>query len=134
MRSISLTIASAVSWQLLVCNWAAPKNLAIPMSAAIADVRTAVVAKDLRDAGNRTPDEKEQTLRLALSESQNELNCDRAALRLTAVAWVLKTAMPVSAGKKVARSLNARPPLSGRDMRVRDLIGKDRFCTLTTPK
>jgi len=110
-----------------------PLNLSIPKSPAAADVRTALVARGLIDAddANQAAEDQEQTLRLAMREPQNELNSDRAALRLAAVESVIRTAVPSAKGKNVARSTKQSGPLSNRDLQVHEIVGRERFCTLT---
>ena len=107
-------------------------NLSIPKSAAVADVRTALVSKGLIDGddADQVPEDRTQTLKLAMREPQDELNSDRAALRLAAVEWVLGTAEPTVKGKNSVRSAKQSGPLSDRDMRVHDTVSKERFCTL----
>ena len=110
-----------------------PLNLSVPKSPAMADVRTALVARGLMDSGddNQAAEDDAQTLRLAIREPQNELNCDQAALRLAAVESVIRAATPEAGGKNVARSAKRSGPLSDRDISVHDTIGKERFTTLT---
>ena len=110
-----------------------PLNLSVPKSPATADVRTALVARGLMDSGddNQAAEDDAQTLRLAIREPQNELNCDQAALRLAAVESVIRAATPEAGGKNVARSAKRSGPLSDRDISVHDTIGKERFTTLT---
>ena len=71
-------------------------NLPFPKSAATADVRTALVARGLIESGgdDQAAEDDAQTLRLAIREPQNELNCDRAALRLAAVESVIGQERP----------------------------------------
>jgi len=108
-------------------------NLSFPKSAATTDVRTALVARGLieRSGDNQAAEDDVQTLRLAIREPPNELNCDRAALRLAAVESVIRAATPSSAGAKAARTEKRSSPLSGRDQRIHDVLGADRFRTLT---
>jgi len=80
---------------------------------------------------NQAAEDDAQTLRLAMREPQNELNCDRAAIRLAAVESVIRAATPEAGGKNVARSAKRSGPLSDRDISVHDTIGKERFTTLT---
>lgn len=108
-------------------------NLSFPKSAATADVRTALVARDLIESGgdNQAAEDDAQTLRLAIREPQNELNCERAVLRLAAVESVIGAATPSSGGTKPARAPKLSNPLSGRDLQIHDLVGGERFRTLT---
>jgi hypothetical protein len=108
-------------------------NLSLPKSPATADVRTALVARGLIDSGddNQAAEDDAQTLRLAIREPQNELTCDQAALRLAAVESVIRAATPAAGGKSVARSAKPSLPLSGRDLQIHDVVGGERFRTLT---
>jgi hypothetical protein len=108
-------------------------NLSFPQSAATADVRTALVARGLIETGgdNQVEEDEAHTLRLAIREPQNELNCDRAALRLAAVESVIGAAMPSSGGNKAARAAKRSSPLSARDQQIHDMVGGERFRTLT---
>ncbi len=65
-----------------------------------------------------------------MHELQKELPCDRAALRLTAVQSVIETVIPVVNGNNMPRAPKASG-LSDRDARVHDVIGRERFRTLT---
>jgi len=108
-------------------------NLSFPKSAATADVRTALVVRGLIETGgdNQAAEDDAQTLSLAIREPQNELNCDRAALRLTAVESVIGAAKPSSGGKKAARAAKRSSRLSGRDQQIHEVVGGERFRTLT---
>lgn len=111
-----------------------PLNLSVPKSPATADVRTALVARGVMEDGDDGPaeEDRQQTLRLAMRELQNELPCDWAALRLAAVESVIReAATPTVTGKNGARAVKRGAPLSDRDIRVHDTIGKERFTTLT---
>jgi hypothetical protein len=110
-----------------------PLDLAVPKSAAVADVRVALVAKGLMEAGddNQAVADGVQSLRLAISEPQDELNWDRAALRLAAVESVIEATVSVVDGKGATVSPKRRQQLSDRDVRVHDAVGRERFCTLT---
>jgi hypothetical protein len=110
-----------------------PLNLSIPKSAAAADIRTALLAKGLTNAGDeqQTSEDGQQTLKLAIRELQSELNCDRAALRLAALEWVLNTVTPVVNGKNIAPSAKGNGQLSRRDAQVHEIVGRDRFCNFT---
>ncbi len=110
-----------------------PLNLSFPKSAAAADVRTALVARGLIESGgdNQAAEDAAQTLRLAIREPQNELNCDRAALRLAAVESVIRAATPSSGGEKAARAAKRSNPLSDRDLQIHNVVGGERFRTLT---
>ena len=107
-------------------------NLSFPQSAATADVRTALAARGLIGTGsdNQAIKDDEQTLRLAIRELQSELNCDRAALRLTAVERVIRAAAPSIGAENAARGAKRESQLSARDLRIHDLIGGERFRTL----
>jgi hypothetical protein len=65
------------------------------------------------------------------AELADELPHDRAALRLAAVESVVRAAVPVVGGKGPASSPKGSQPLSERDVRVHDAIGRERFCSLT---
>jgi hypothetical protein len=108
-------------------------NLPIPRSPGTADVRTALVARGVIAAGDdRLADQDGQhTLNSAMSELADELPHDRAALRLAAVESVVRAAVPVVGGKGPASSPKGSQPLSERDVRVHDAIGRERFCSLT---
>jgi hypothetical protein len=107
-------------------------NLLIPNSPATADIRIALAARGvIDDDPNRVAEDRTQTLKLAVREPQDELNSDRAALRLAAIEWVLGTAEPTVKGKNGVRSAKQTGPLSERDIRVHDTVSKERFCTLT---
>ncbi len=108
-------------------------SLALPESIAMADVRTALVARGLIESGggNQAAEDDAQTLRLAIREPQNELNCGRAALRLAAVESVLRAATFSSGEKKAARAEKRSSPLSARDLQIHDVVGGERFRTLT---
>jgi hypothetical protein len=69
-----------------------PLELAIPESAATADVRTALLSRGLIDFGDRDREREDavQTLKLAVQEPPTNLTHDRAALRLAAVEWVIR--------------------------------------------
>jgi hypothetical protein len=110
-----------------------PLNLSVPKSPATADVRTALVARGLIEAGDDRGAEEDgqQALRLAMRELGNELPCDRAALRLAAVEAVIQAAVPMAGGKHALGSPKRGGSLSDRDVRVHDSIGRERFCTLT---
>jgi len=108
-------------------------NLPIPKSPGTADVRTALVARGVITAGDdRLADQDGQhTLNSAMSELAVELPHDRAALRLAAIESVVRAAVPVVGGKGPASSPKGSQPLSERDVRVHDAIGRERFCSLT---
>jgi len=108
-------------------------NLSFSKSAATADLRTALEARGLIETGgdNQAAEDEAQTLRLAIREPQNELNCERAALRLAAVESVIGAATPSSGGTKAARAAKRSSPLSDRDLQIHDLVGGERFRTLT---
>jgi|HubBroStandDraft_4_1064222.scaffolds.fasta_scaffold06483_2 hypothetical protein len=108
-------------------------NLPFPKWAATADVRTALAARSFIESGggNQAAEDDAQTLRLAIREPQNELNCYRAALRLAAVESVIGAATPSSGGKEAARAAKQSSMLSGRDLQIHDVVGGERFRTLT---
>jgi hypothetical protein len=107
-------------------------HLSLPESPAAADVRTALVARGLIETGdnNQRAEDEAETLRLAIREPQNELNCDMAALRLTAVESVIMAAIPSSRGEATSRGEKRSNPLSSRDQRIHDAVGGERFRTL----
>ena len=106
-------------------------NLSIPTSLGIADVRTALAARGVIEGPNGASDQDGQhTINAAMQQLPDELCHDRAALRFAAVEYVVKTAVPVVGGS-MPRSTKRTNPLSERDQRVHDAIGRDNFCTLT---
>jgi hypothetical protein len=107
-------------------------NISIPKSLGTADVRTALVARGVMEACNdRLADQDGQhTLSLAMRELPDELPHDRAALRLAAVESVIQATVVVG-GKGPASAPKGSQPLSERDVRVHDAIGRERFCSLT---
>jgi hypothetical protein len=62
---------------------------------------------------------------------QNELNSNRAALRLAAVESVIGAATPSSGGTEAARAAKRSSLLSNRDLQIHDVVGGERFRTLT---
>jgi hypothetical protein len=108
-------------------------NLSIPESPGTADVRTALVARCVIEAGDDWPtdQDRQHTLNLAMRELPDELPHDRAALRLAAVESVIQATVPVVGGKGPASASKGSQPLSERDVRVYDAIGRERFCSLT---
>jgi hypothetical protein len=110
-----------------------PLNLSVPKSPAAADVRTTLVAKGVIESGDDDATDKDgqQTLRLAMRELPDELPCDRAALRLAAIESVIQAAIPSVGGKNAAESAKRSGALSDRDIQVHDVIGGERFRTLT---
>jgi hypothetical protein len=108
-------------------------NLSLAKSAATADVRTALVARGLIETGddNQAAEDDEQTVKLAIREPQNELNCERAALRLAALESVIRAAEPMLGKRNAAPSHKPCRSLSDRDARVHDVIGSELFSTLT---
>jgi len=107
-------------------------NLSIPKSLGSADVRTALVARGVMEAGGDWPTDQDaqHTLSLAMRELPDELPHDRAALRLAAVESVIQATVVVG-GKGPASAPKGSQPLSERDVRVHDAIGRERFCSLT---
>lgn len=110
-----------------------PLNISIPKSPGAADVRTALMARGVMEAcDDRLADQDGQhTLNLAMQELADALSHDRAALRLAAVETVVRAAVPVVGGKGPASAPKGGQPLSERDVRVHDAIGRERFCSLT---
>ncbi len=110
-----------------------PLNLSVPKSPATADVRTVLAAKGVIESGDdgATDKDGEQTLRLAMRELPDELPCDRAALRLAAVESVIQAAIPLTGGKNAAEAARRSGTLSERDIQIHDLVGAERFRTLT---
>ena len=107
-------------------------KLSIPNSAATADVRVALLARNVIEAGEDAATERDrhQTLTLAIRELPNDLSYEQAALRLAAIESVVHATMPVVGGN-AARSTKRGHSLSDRDQRVHEAIGKENFCTLT---
>jgi hypothetical protein len=108
-------------------------NLSLPKSPATADVRTALVAKGVIEAGDDgSADQRSQhTLSLAVRELPDELPSDRAALRLAAIESVIQTAAPIVSVSTSPRSTNQGRSLSDRDARIHSLIGTETFRTCT---
>jgi hypothetical protein len=112
-----------------------PLNLLLPRSPATADVRTALMAKGIIEAVGSGPadEDGQQTLDLAMRELPDEVPFDRAALRLVGVESVIQASVPVVGSKSSAAAAPKLPhPLSDRDARAHDAIGRERFLTLTT--
>jgi hypothetical protein len=107
-------------------------DLSIPKSPGSADVRTALVARGVIKAGADCPTDQDSqhTLNLAMRELPDELPHDRAALRLASVESVIQATVVVG-GKGPASAPKGSQPLSDRDVRVHDAIGRERFCSLT---
>ena len=108
-------------------------DISTPKSPGTADVRTALVAKGVIEAcDDRLADQDgKHTLNLAMQELADELSHDRAALRLAAVESVVRAAVPVVGGKSPIAAQKGGQPLSDRDARVHDAIGRERFNSLT---
>jgi hypothetical protein len=104
-----------------------PQNLPIPPSAAVADLRAALVAKGVLNDEALAAEDSDQTLRLALTESQADLPIDRAVLRLAAMEFVIRNAAPTLGGKSGARSAGIGGLLSKRDASVHEIVGEDLF-------
>lgn len=69
-----------------------PLRLAIPNCVAAADIRIALLAKGLIGcADTQVRQDMAQTLGIAIGEPQEEPDCERAALRLAAIDWVIRT-------------------------------------------
>lgn len=81
-----------------------PQNLSVPLSAVVANLRAALVARGVLNDEVLAAEDADQTLRLALTESQADLPIDRAALRLAAMEFVIRNAAPIAGGKTSARS------------------------------
>lgn len=107
-------------------------RLSVPNSAASADVRVALLARNVIEAGEDGAVERDrhQTLTLTIRELPNDLSYERAALRLAAIESVVQATMPV-VGANAARSTKRGHSLSDRDQRLHEAIGKENFCTLT---
>jgi len=73
-----------------------PQNLSVPPSAAVADLRTVLVARGVLNDEALAAEDSDQTLRLALTESQADLPIDRAMLRLAAMEFVIRNAAPTA--------------------------------------
>jgi hypothetical protein len=104
-----------------------PQNLSVPTSAVVADLRTALVARGALNDEALAAEDADQTLRLALTESQADLPIDRAMLRLAAMEFVIRNAAPITGGKSSARSAGIGGSLSKRDASVHEVVGKDLF-------
>jgi hypothetical protein len=104
-----------------------PQNLSVPTSAVVADLRTALVARGALNDEALAVEDADQTLRLALTESQADLPIDRAMLRLAAMEFVIRNAAPTTGGKSSARSAGIGGSLSKRDASVHEVVGKDLF-------
>jgi hypothetical protein len=76
-----------------------PLDLAMPRSAATADVRIALLARDLIEDGDgiQAREDAVRTLELAVQEVPKDFSCERAALRLAALEYV--TGGPIPANK-----------------------------------
>jgi hypothetical protein len=105
-------------------------NLVLPKSPAVADVRTALVAKGIVEPSDTTKIDTQHTLTLAVRELPNDLGYERAALRFAAIQSIVETTAPMSDPKPNART-SKQPSLSPRDARVHKVIGEERFRTLT---
>jgi hypothetical protein len=106
-------------------------SLSLPKSPAVADVRTALLARRIVEPSDaaQVDTDRQVTLTLAVRELPNDLGCERAALRFAAVQSVIETTSTVAAPSPVAR-LPKQASLSPRDARVHDAIGEDRFRAL----
>lgn len=102
-----------------------PQNLAVPPSAVVADLRTALVARGVLNDEVLAAEDSDQTLRLALTESQADLPIDRAVLRLAATEFVVRNAAPIPGGK--SKPAGIAGSLSKRDASVHEVVGKDLF-------
>lgn len=104
-----------------------PQNLSVPPSAAVADLRTVLVARGVLNDEVLTTEDSDQTLQLALTESQADLPIDRAVLLLAAMEFVIRNAAPTAGGKSSTRSAGIGGALSKRDASVHGVVGKDLF-------
>ncbi len=104
-----------------------PQNLSVPPSAAVADLRTVLVARGVLNDEALVTEDSDQTLQLALTESQADLPIDRAVLLLAAMEFVIRNAAPTAGGKSSARSAGIGGALSKRDASVHEVVGKDLF-------
>jgi len=104
-----------------------PQSLSVPSSAVVADLRTALVARDVLNDEALAAEDSDQTLRLALTESQADLPIDRAMLRLAAMEFVIHNAAPTAGGKSSTRSAGIGGSLSKRDASIHEVVGKDLF-------
>jgi hypothetical protein len=104
-----------------------PQNLSVPPAAVVADLRTALVARGVLNDEALAAEDSDQTLRLALTESQADLPIDRAMLRLAAMEFVIRNAVPIAGSKASARSPGIGGSLSSRDASVHEVVGKDLF-------
>jgi hypothetical protein len=69
----------------------APLKLSIPNSAAVADVRIALLAKGLISCPDaQVRQDAARVLEIAIQELSGEIECERTALRLAGVDWVLR--------------------------------------------
>lgn len=107
-----------------------PENLAVPHSAALADVRTALVMRGILADGILLAEDWDQTLRSAVMASQAELPVDRAVLFLAAMEFVMRTATPKASNKLMVAGY-VRSSMSPRDTSIHDIIGKERLTTQT---
>jgi hypothetical protein len=71
-----------------------PVDLSMPKSAATADVRIALLSRGVSCVGDQKPWQEDavNALELAVQEPNKDLGCERAALRLAAVEWLIRTA------------------------------------------
>jgi len=91
-----------------------PLDLAIPESAATADVRTAMRSRGLVDADDRgrAREDAAQTLNLAVQEPPTNLSHDRATLRLAALEWVIRASRRPAGQRDRAKGSMDLPSLS----------------------
>jgi hypothetical protein len=75
-----------------------PLDLVMPSSVATVDVRIALLAKGLVEAGNgiQAREDTIRTLDMAVQEPLNDFSCERTALRLAALESVTRTAITVA--------------------------------------
>jgi hypothetical protein len=96
-------------------------GLPVPKSAATADVRTALAAKGLIEVGdgNQARDDEGQALELVVQEPQNDFSGERTALRLAALARVIRTAAATAKSESAAHSARkTNAPVSKWSARV----------------
>lgn len=94
-----------------------PADLSMPESAATADVRVGLLSRGLIHVGDqkRVREDAAKTLDLAVQESNKDLSCERAALRLAAVEWLARAGVVADEGKNpfLGQSEIAASPSAG---------------------
>jgi hypothetical protein len=106
-------------------------NLSVPKSPVVADVRAILLAKSIVECDAQADDNGQQTLRLAVHELADELSCDRALMRFAAVEWVVQVVASNLCKKSASRVPKVNRRLSDCDTGVHDVVGAERFGTLT---